>query len=76
MKKNIKETKEKILSALADEKDFELVFTCETTYSINVKARNEEEARKMFENGKLTWDGNDITDEDYIQGSLEVIGKD
>ncbi|KKK77660.1 hypothetical protein LCGC14_2851310, partial [marine sediment metagenome] len=64
MIKNIKQTKEKILEALENKKDFKLFWAEEVTYSKTIKAKDEEEARKIFFDGEI----DDITDNDVVEG--------
>ena len=68
----IKETKEKILDELEGLKEFELIWSEEITYSVVVKAKNEDEAKDMLLNGDIETTENDITDCDIIENSLEV----
>ena len=65
-------TKEKIIEALEDEKEFELVWTDEVTYSTIIKARIEEEAREIFNRGDIDFDENDVTNAEYCEDSVEV----
>ena len=70
------DTKEKILEALEDEKEFELVWTDEITYSKIIRAKDEKEAREIFDNGDFEFDDTDITDTSYCEYSLEIIEQD
>lgn len=72
MTKNITKTKKKILEALEGVKEFELVWTDEVTYSVNVKAKSEEEAREMFENGEVKFSEKNIIEDSFCENSLEV----
>lgn len=71
-----KDKKKKILDALEEVRNFEVVWTNETTYAVNVKAKSKEEAKEMWEKGDIDWDSNDITDEDYLENSLEIYEDD
>jgi len=68
-----KDRKEKIIEALGDEKEFELVWTDEVTYSKIIKAKNEEEAREIFNNGDFEFDESNVTDGEYCEDSLEIF---
>ncbi len=72
MEKDIKETKEKIIEALEGVKEFELVWTEEITYSKIVKAKSEEEAREMFEDGDVDLTDSEMGDSNFCGDSLEV----
>lgn len=66
-------TKQKIVEALEGIKEYELVWTEEVTYSKNVKAKSEEEAREMFNDGEIDVKDGDITDGYYCEDSLEIF---
>jgi len=70
--KNIKETKEKILEEFKGLKEFEVSWGEEVFYSKTIKAKSEEEAEKMFLNGEIMPNNNDITDCDVLDNSLEI----
>ena len=70
--KGNKEAKKKILDALEGIKEFELVWTNEVTYSVKVKARNEKEARGMFDNGEVHQTDKNIVGESFCDDSLEI----
>ena len=71
-KKNIVETKKKILDALEDKKEFDVMWVEEITYSKTITAKNEEEIREMFDNGEIVGENEDINDMDFVEDSLEI----
>ena len=72
MKKDIKETKKKILDALEDKKEFEVSYVEEVTYSKTFKAKNKEELEDKFMDGELEFGNKDIFEGTMVDGSLEV----
>ena len=68
----IKETKEKILEALGDEKEFEVSYWEEVQYCKKFKASSKEELEKQFNDGELEFDGKDIIDGNFMEDSLEI----
>ena len=72
MNTKIKETKEKILEALEGIKEYEVSFAEEVVYSKIFKAKSKKELEKKFEDGELIFTGDDITDGERIEGSLEI----
>ena len=72
MKKNIKETKEKIIEALENIKEFEVSYWEEVCYSRTFKAKSKEEIEAMWDNGELEFENSDIIDGTIIDGSLVI----
>lgn len=71
MNKAIK-TKEKILKALGDEREFEVKFMEEVVYSKIFKAKSKKELEDKFNDGELEFVGKDIIDGEMIEDSLEI----
>lgn len=65
-------TKEKIIEALAEVKEFEVRWVEEVSYSKIIKAKSEEEVKEMFNDGEIVGEEEDITDVDFNEYSLEI----
>jgi len=72
MKKNIKETKKKILDALEGIKEFEVSYWEEVCYSRIFKAKSKKELEEKFSNGELEFGNQNIVDGNFIESSLEI----
>ena len=72
MIKNIKQTKQKILEALEDLREFDVSWVEKVTYSKTLKAKDEKEAREMFNNCEIEGGNKDIVDCHFLEDSLEV----
>ena len=72
MKRNIKETKRKILDALEGVKEFEVSYGKEVFYSKTFKAKSKEELEKKWDNVELEFGNKDIYEETFLDGSLDI----
>ena len=71
-KKNIDETKEKIIDALEGMKEFEVYWGEEVFYSKKFKAKSKEELEEQFYDGELEFKSSDIVDGNILDGTLEI----
>jgi len=68
----LEQTKEKILNALEDKKEFDVTWTEQVTYSKIIIAKDEDEVRDRFDMGDLCGENKDICDNNYEEESLEI----
>jgi len=68
----LEETKQKILDALEDKKEFEVSYAERVIYSKTFKAKNKEELEDKFMDGELEFKEKDIYEGEFVEDSLEI----